>query len=156
MTDDILHKAILNNIEWCEFVANSHGIANERLTNAWRATISMPPFYPNVISSVAATDSKELSLLADGLPEKCGWKDCFADLDLSEYGFSILFDAHWYALSGNADNPGYSEAVGKVTSAENLEEWIAAWGETPLNQPCLLYTSPSPRDLSTSRMPSSA
>ena len=25
-----------------------------------------------------------------------------------------------------------------------------------LKQPCLLYTSPSPRDLSTSRMPSSA
>ena len=25
-----------------------------------------------------------------------------------------------------------------------------------LNEPCLLYTSPSPRDLSTSRMPSSA
>ena len=26
----------------------------------------------------------------------------------------------------------------------------------PMNLPCLLYTSPSPRDLSTSRMPSSA
>ena len=26
----------------------------------------------------------------------------------------------------------------------------------PINMPCLLYTSPSPRDLSTSRMPSSA
>ena len=26
----------------------------------------------------------------------------------------------------------------------------------PYNQACLLYTSPSPRDLSTSRMPSSA
>ena len=28
--------------------------------------------------------------------------------------------------------------------------------EIELNDPCLLYTSPSPRDLSTSRMPSSA
>ena len=27
---------------------------------------------------------------------------------------------------------------------------------TPIYQSCLLYTSPSPRDLSTSRMPSSA
>ena len=27
---------------------------------------------------------------------------------------------------------------------------------TVLHEPCLLYTSPSPRDLSTSRMPSSA
>ena len=29
-------------------------------------------------------------------------------------------------------------------------------GWTHVNKPCLLYTSPSPRDLSTSRMPSSA
>ena len=29
-------------------------------------------------------------------------------------------------------------------------------GNTPLHFACLLYTSPSPRDLSTSRMPSSA
>ena len=29
-------------------------------------------------------------------------------------------------------------------------------GEYALGRPCLLYTSPSPRDLSTSRMPSSA
>ena len=31
-----------------------------------------------------------------------------------------------------------------------------SWGITDLSIPCLLYTSPSPRDLSTSRMPSSA
>ena len=30
------------------------------------------------------------------------------------------------------------------------------WGSRGLRQSCLLYTSPSPRDLSTSRMPSSA
>ena len=31
------------------------------------------------------------------------------------------------------------------------------WGKVPFSKgPCLLYTSPSPRDLSTSRMPSSA
>ena len=29
-------------------------------------------------------------------------------------------------------------------------------GKSTLNNTCLLYTSPSPRDLSTSRMPSSA
>ena len=30
------------------------------------------------------------------------------------------------------------------------------WDARDLREPCLLYTSPSPRDLSTSRMPSSA
>ena len=33
------------------------------------------------------------------------------------------------------------------------DEWAAALGEDPF---CLLYTSPSPRDLRASRMPSSA
>ena len=33
------------------------------------------------------------------------------------------------------------------------EDWVAKTGKA---EACLLYTSPSPRDLSTSRMPSSA
>ena len=38
---------------------------------------------------------------------------------------------------------------GKITAA-------MPYGDGPPDMPCLLYTSPSPRDLSTSRMPSSA
>ena len=34
--------------------------------------------------------------------------------------------------------------------------WAAGVVAVPINGNCLLYTSPSPRDLSTSRMPSSA
>ena len=34
-------------------------------------------------------------------------------------------------------------------------DWVAGW-PNPMAYICLLYTSPSPRDLSTSRMPSSA
>ena len=44
-----------------------------------------------------------------------------------------------------------------------LAGWLSQLGggsegepETSVTKPCLLYTSPSPRDLSTSRMPSSA
>ena len=36
------------------------------------------------------------------------------------------------------------------------QERIASFGDDILGYNCLLYTSPSPRDLSTSRMPSSA
>ena len=35
-------------------------------------------------------------------------------------------------------------------------QWLARWAEMGVYENCLLYTSPSPRDLSTSRMPSSA
>ena len=39
---------------------------------------------------------------------------------------------------------------------EKVEYIVDTSTEIPYNAPCLLYTSPSPRDLSTSRMPSSA
>ena len=70
-----------------------------------------------------------------------------------------------------ADELGYSEAyVGEHLSdkAENITSCIAfiaslayetkniRLGTGTVNVPCLLYTSPSPRDPKTSRMPSSA
>ena len=47
----------------------------------------------------------------------------------------------------------YSEGLEVLIQAGSIadEQAIQAWLEA-----CLLYTSPSPRDLSTSRMPSSA
>ena len=59
-------------------------------------------------------------------------------------------------LLNNMDEP----SAQNVDSADNppREYWKARWHAWPSRQPkrCLLYTSPSPRDLSTSRMPSSA
>ena len=56
---------------------------------------------------------------------------------------------------------GFGEPCGKALTSHNLVEKIAFTGgpETArhiIRNSCLLYTSPSPRDLSTSRMPSSA
>ena len=48
-----------------------------------------------------------------------------------------------YGLAGNAY---LDQSVKKIFRLK----------KRPKNNPCLLYTSPSPRDLSTSRMPSSA
>ena len=49
------------------------------------------------------------------------------------------------------------EAVDVEVTAEDTEDTALVTPITPeVSLPCLLYTSPSPRDLSTSRMPSSA
>ena len=45
-------------------------------------------------------------------------------------------------------------ACGKVVIAS--QNWASAELMAEVDKVCLLYTSPSPRDLSTSRMPSSA
>ena len=44
--------------------------------------------------------------------------------------------------------------LGDANSNAHLTKYDTAHGQFPYS--CLLYTSPSPRDLSTSRMPSSA
>ena len=58
---------------------------------------------------------------------------------------------------------GYLHALRRCGSLDSrqqhrLEQLIDRWIMDPSSfiGPCLLYTSPSPRDLSTSRMPSSA
>ena len=52
----------------------------------------------------------------------------------------------------------YSETLG-CRLDNSAQEWadVDFWGnELTLHKSCLLYTSPSPRDMSASRMPSSA
>ena len=64
-------------------------------------------------------------------------------------------------LAKNLIANGY-ETAGYDVSAERMAAFSALGGDAKTNpaevgaHACLLYTSPSPRDLSTSRMPSSA
>ena len=52
----------------------------------------------------------------------------------------------------------YKKDVKITRDPDVLDTWFSSglWPFATLGWPCLLYTSPSPRDLSTSRMPSSA
>ena len=72
--------------------------------------------------------------------------------------YPYLNDAHKYdACNVDTYYNEYDKALtkGAFSDMEIINDWR---GDADLNQnlPCLLYTSPSPRDLSTSRMPSSA
>ena len=49
-----------------------------------------------------------------------------------------------------------SESSDTLGAQQNIERTLANFIGDQQRQICLLYTSPSPRDLSTSRMPSSA
>ena len=61
-----------------------------------------------------------------------------------------------YPMAGHLANAGYDITVYNRTNSK-AKKWIAKFPGNMKDTPsCLLYTSPSPRDLSTSRMPSSA
>ena len=131
MSKEIMRSAVRNNADWCELVAASHSVPNTRHEKVWRASGSMPPFYPNVVTLQEGITKEQVSEIAGSLPEQCGWKDSFADLDLTDFGFGIKFEAQWYGLSEWNYAQLLSEPVHEVSSVENLQDWIAAWGETP-------------------------
>ena len=70
---------------------------------------------------------------------------------------TIVFDEPLYAyyLSNTAAKKYHPDAELIINSMENNGEKVIDI-MTGNHKACLLYTSPSPRDLSTSRMPSSA
>ena len=68
-----------------------------------------------------------------------------ADLKTNLLGFAM-----------NSPIIGASGTVGYGVEYEELADFTKIGGISGKGLTCLLYTSPSPRDLSTSRMPSSA
>ena len=84
--------------------------------------------------------------LIDGVMEKAGRKiiDELLISYIGDFRETILIDLPDYSKQN------HSEMI------KDLREIQKLWEELLLIEACLLYTSPSPRDLSTSRMPSSA
>ena len=70
-----------------------------------------------------------------------------------QLGASCLKKANRIALNGNGGNLAIAQHM-----ASDIYRHTGKFCFAPdsVNTTCLLYTSPSPRDLSTSRMPSSA
>ena len=63
----------------------------------------------------------------------------------------------WFAGATSVNHSGWREKSVDVTPSKLKADWRLNWWKGyDKGKLCLLYTSPSPRDLSTSRMPSSA
>ena len=69
--------------------------------------------------------------------------------------YYIVHFKELFALDGKATNLSQNDIERRNTITGLLEDWglVEVLG---LSEPCLLYTSPSPRDRTRSRMPSSA
>ncbi|OED38927.1 hypothetical protein AB833_18025 [Chromatiales bacterium (ex Bugula neritina AB1)] len=132
-------EAILNNVAWCNAIADSHGIATHRQKSVWHCDHPMPPFYPNIITlSKDAQIDKLIKTIDSRLAPGWGIKDSFGNLDLSGKGFSLAFDANWYCrIPSPITNLKSSLAVNAVKTQSDLDRWVKAWGEEQR-----IFTSP--------------
>ena len=78
-------------------------------------------------------------------------QECQMQTTLVSLDHSFIFSTHRHKLNPDILILYFLDSI-NPTSQKHLTDWVFLL----LSEPCLLYTSPSPRDLSTSRMPSSA
>ena len=108
------------------------------------------------VNDTPAEEGVKLDLVGTGL----------SALGLGAIVMGILKSGTWGFVQPKADAPqwlGLSPVIWLILGGGVLLALFVAWerrrierGEGALMNPCLLYTSPSPRDRTRSRMPSSA
>ncbi|MEO3774741.1 hypothetical protein [Micromonospora sp. B9E7] len=143
MPNDVRVAAARNNAEWCDIVCGSHGLTGRTDADAWSVPHRSPPWYPDAVTLRPGVDAEALLGRIDAGPG-ASVKDSFADLDLSGYGFRVLFDAQWIhrpPLAPPVDTP-----LAPVTTPDELAAWAAAHGAGDVFRPALL-TDPRVRVL---------
>jgi hypothetical protein len=126
MTADLVRSAALNNAQWCDAVCRTHGLDPSLGSDAWTSARRTPPLYPDAVTLQPSCSAVELLSRVD-MSAGCSVKDSFADLDLSAWGFSVLFGATWIALVHHLDVHRASIEWRLVDTAAELDEWSLAW-----------------------------
>ena len=86
--------AVINNARWCDAVCRAQGLPTRFSDRVWVALRRLADFYPDAVTLSPSASPDEVLRDIDTSPG-CSVKDSFASLDLSSYGFEVLFDAEW-------------------------------------------------------------
>ncbi|WP_416069284.1 hypothetical protein [Streptomyces buecherae] len=123
-------------------MSRSHGLTGEFGADAWAAPARTPLYYPDAVTLAPGADRGALVSRIDTAAPGATVKDSFADLDLTEAGFHVLFDAQWLhrPAGGPARAPDLPWEV--VSHPAALRAWALAWdggdGNADLFRPELL------------------
>jgi hypothetical protein len=91
-----------NNVEWCDVVCRTHEIEPVIAGGVWCSPVRTPPLYPDAITMVPGCRAEDVLDGVDLAEADCSIKDSFADLDLADHGFEVLFEASWVARARDA------------------------------------------------------
>lgn len=138
----MIDAAAHNNAQWCAVMSRTHAVASEFGEQAWVAATRTPPYYPDAVTLVPGADAAALVAGIDTTVPGASVKDSFADLDLAEAGFQVLFDAQWIHRPASAPIVHPHRAWDVIRDADALRDWAMAWddggGHADLFRPALL------------------
>lgn len=128
-------NAAANNARWCDLVCRSHGIPTATQHGLWAAFSRSPEFYPDAVTLLPqVTAVQALRPVQSG--RGCTVKDSFATLDLTQHGFTVLFEATWIYRDPvpQSERPTWRSA----STEEELASWTEAAGLDGVIRPDLL------------------
>ncbi|MFD5387917.1 hypothetical protein ACFWMG_23795 [Streptomyces sp. NPDC127074] len=138
----LVWAAARNNAEWCAAMSRSHGVTGEFGTQAWAAPARTPLYYPDAVTLVPGADRAALVARIDTAAPGASVKDSFADLDLTEAGFQVLFEAQWIHRPASPPAAASDLAWTVADDPDTLRAWALAWdngdGNADLFRPGLL------------------
>ncbi len=138
----LVRAAARNNAEWCATMCRSHGSAGEFGAQAWAAPVRTPLYYPDSVTLVPGADRADLVARIDTAAPGASVKDSFADLDLVEAGFRVLWKAQWIHRPASAPTTSSDLEWKVVGTRDMLRDWALAWdngdGNADLFRPALL------------------
>ncbi|MEU0587042.1 hypothetical protein [Streptomyces sp. NPDC006132] len=138
----LVRLAARDNAEWCAAMCRAHGVAGEFGDQAWAAAARTPLFYPDAVTLEPGADPEALAARIDLAAPGASVKDSFADLDLTEAGFRVLFEARW--IHRPAGPPALAPDLAWEVAGDprTLRAWALAWddgaGHADLFRPGLL------------------
>ncbi|MFJ1858681.1 hypothetical protein [Streptomyces anulatus] len=134
--------AARNNAEWCTAMSRTHGSTGEFGAHAWAAPSRTPLYYPDAVTLVPGAGRAALVSRIDTVAPGASVKDSFADLDLTEAGFEVLFEAQWIHRPAGAPAPEPDLSWDVAGDPDALRAWALAWddgdGNADLFRPELL------------------
>lgn len=138
----LIQAAARNNAEWCAAMSRSHDLASEFTAQAWAAPARTPLYYPDAVTLAPGADPVALTNRIDTVTPGASIKDSFGDLDLTEAGFQVLFEAQWIHRPASAAATASDLAWDVVGDPDTLRAWALAWddgdGNADLFRPELL------------------
>jgi len=124
---DELAAAILDNARWCDLVAALNGVTGRFEADAWTCPKRPPPMYPDAVT-LEPDASAERVLARIDASAGSSVKDSFATLDLTPYGYAVLFDAGWIARDATRVRGRGPLRWQRVTRPSELRSWATDHG----------------------------